>query len=120
MSNTPAIQFYIGDWKRDTALARCSTSTRGVWFEILLAMHDDGACGKLCGKPVDFLRICRCTKAEFALACKELRATETATVTRRNGSVTIINRRMQKEWKKRQDNAKRQRRHREKQKGDDE
>ena len=43
----PAIQFYPGDWKRDAGVQSLSYHDRGVWFEILMLMHESPIRGKL-------------------------------------------------------------------------
>lgn len=45
----PAVQWYFGDWRRDTALQSCSLAARGLWFEMLCLMHD--------GNPRGYLRV---------------------------------------------------------------
>ena len=46
-SNLPAIQFYVGDWKKDPQLQACSIAARGLWFEMLLMMHESPIRGYL-------------------------------------------------------------------------
>ena len=36
----PSFQFYPGDWQSDLKLRRCSAAARGVWIDILCALHD--------------------------------------------------------------------------------
>lgn len=50
----PAIQFYPGDWKKDPGVQALSFHDRGVWFEILLLMHESDQRGKLLlnGRPM--------------------------------------------------------------------
>ena len=44
----PSFQFYTGDWMSDLKLRRCSPAARGVWIDILCALHDsDDAYGLL-------------------------------------------------------------------------
>lgn len=40
----PSFQFYPGDWSSDLNLRRCSPAARGVWMDVLCALHnsDDG------------------------------------------------------------------------------
>ena len=54
MSKLPAIQFYPGDWRKDPGVQALSFHDRGVWFEILLLMHESDERGKLIlnGKPM--------------------------------------------------------------------
>jgi hypothetical protein len=47
MSKLPAIQFYPGDWRKDPGVQALSFHDRGVWFEILLLMHESDERGKL-------------------------------------------------------------------------
>ena len=46
-SKLPAIQFYVGDWKKDVGLQSCSIGARGLWFEMLLMMHESPVRGYL-------------------------------------------------------------------------
>lgn len=44
----PSFQFYPGDWMSDLKLRRCSPAARGVWVDVLCALHDsDDAYGLL-------------------------------------------------------------------------
>lgn len=54
MSKLPALQFYPGDWKKDAGVQALSFEDRGIWFEILLLMHESEHRGKLLlnGKPM--------------------------------------------------------------------
>lgn len=54
----PSFQFYPGDWLLDQKLRKCSPAARGVWIDVLCALHnsDDG---------YGFMR---CTLAELANA----------------------------------------------------
>lgn len=36
----PAIIFYPGDWKKDPGIQALNFEERGIWFELLLIMHD--------------------------------------------------------------------------------
>lgn len=108
----PAIQFYTGDWLKDPDLSKCSPGTRGIWIDGICAMHEDGRRGVLSGTPEQLARICRCSPDEIETAANELKATNAATVTIRNGVVTLVNRRMQREEKVREMTRKRVSRHR--------
>lgn len=98
MKKLPAIQFYFGDWKKDTNLAMCSLSTRGFWHELLGAMHELGRSGQITGTAQQLARVCRCTAAEAEDAIAELKQTRTADVFERAGIYTLINRRMKREF----------------------
>src|SRR3990167_798079 len=43
----PAWQFYPGDWRKDSGVQALDYETRGIWFEILLLMHENQPPGKL-------------------------------------------------------------------------
>jgi hypothetical protein len=46
-SALPAIQFYPGDWRKDPGVQSLSFHDRGVWFELLLLMHESERRGVL-------------------------------------------------------------------------
>lgn len=108
----PAFMFYTGDWMKDPQLSMCSPATRGIWADAICAMHDSDRTGRLSGTSEQLARICRSTLAEMQPAIAELKATGAATVTERNGVVTLICRRMEREHKDRVAARKRQQRHR--------
>lgn len=112
----PAFQFYTGDWLKDPALSMCSPETRGIWIDLLCAMHELDRCGQITGTPEQLARISRCTSVQLIQAIDELQLTNSATVTNRNGKVTLTNRRMNEEYKERKKTALRVRKHRKKQK----
>ena len=43
----PSFQFYPADWRKDPAVQSLSFHDRGVWFEIILLMHESEQRGKL-------------------------------------------------------------------------
>jgi len=100
----PAFQFYSGDWLTDPQLGMCRPATRGIWIDLLCGMHKLDRSGQITGTPDQLARICRCTTVEFVQAIDELCATCTADVIKRNGQITVMNRRM-----KRQDDIARKR-----------
>lgn len=97
----PAIMIYTGDWKQDTALGKSSAATRGVWWEVILAMHEDGRTGRLSGTLEQLARICRVTTDEMTRAKLEIYSLKIGDVTDRDGIVTLTNRRMLREHKER-------------------
>lgn len=103
----PAIQFYTGDWFKDTELSLCDAATRGIWIDFILRMHDRDRCGRLEGTRKGLAQLGRCTEAQLDLALAELSATKTATVTEHHGIVTVTNRRMRRDYEERQEAAKR-------------
>lgn len=41
----PSFQFYTKDWRANSKLRRCSAAARGVWIDILCALHDSDEYG---------------------------------------------------------------------------
>lgn len=114
----PHMPLYTGDWLKDPLLAMCSAATRGIWIDLLCSMHELNRSGKITGSIEQFSRICRCSVDEMSNAIEELNITETARVTFGNGEsnakITIINRRMKRESKSRENNSKRQKNYKQK------
>ena len=113
----PWMKFHTGDWLKDPALSKCSPATRGIWIDLLAAMHEDGRTGKMSGEYTQLARVCRCTIDELKIAVDELRSTGTADtesrdVTLGNSAVTLINRRMLRDAKLRQQTKLRVSKHR--------
>lgn len=98
MAKLPAFQFYPGDWLKDPAVSLCQPSTRGIWWDAICAMHESNRSGTLVGTPDQLVRVLRCSRSELHTAIADLKATGTADVTERSGKITIINRRMHREW----------------------
>lgn len=50
----PALQFYVGDWRKDPGVQSLDLFTRGLWFEMLCIMHESEERGVLLlnGKPM--------------------------------------------------------------------
>lgn len=110
MAKLPALMLYTGDWRKDPRLSFCPPAARGVWIDLICAMHDDDRSGQLIGTVDQLARVGRCSVSEMESALEFLRVTETATVTVRHGIITVINRRMRREWKERKSSADRQKR----------
>lgn len=114
MGKLPAWQLYTGDWLKDPNLSMCSPSTRGIWIDILCAMHENNRSGVIAGTPDQLARLCRCSAVDLVSAIAELSDTKTANVTERHGIVTLICRRMQREAQVRNQSRVRQKKRREK------
>src|SRR5688572_4152399 len=112
MKKLPAFQFYPGDHMKDPALSMCSPATRGIWMDLICAMHERDRTGKISGPIAGLARLCRCTAEEMSAALDEINATETGIVSHCNGVVTVVNRRMQNEHIERLATAERVREHR--------
>lgn len=108
------MKWYSGDWLKDPQLSACSPATRGVWADLISAMHESDQSGQLIGTPEQLARLGRCSPVELVQALTDLRTTRAADVTCRNDVYTVVNRRMSREFKKRQNAANRQRKHRSK------
>lgn len=107
MSKQPAFQFYPADWLKDTSLQMCSFATQGIWMHILCRMWEQEERGKITGTPEEFCRLIGCCNAEFVNFLQEIRQKFVADVTECNGNVTLINRRMYREQKARNQAKKR-------------
>lgn len=111
MPRAPAFQFYARDWLTDVNLSRCGMATRGFWMDCLAAMWLSGTRGELRDHTYEELaRLCRCSPTEARVAVEELRVTETADVTLRDGVVTLRNRRMLRDDSRRKSSRSRQKR----------
>lgn len=98
----PYMAWYTGDWLKDPALSLCAPASRGIWADLLCAMHEFDRVGKLSGTYDQLARLGRCSVAELKVALADLTKTKAADVTFRNGSVTVTNRRMLREHKDRE------------------
>jgi hypothetical protein len=103
MAKDPAFLFYPGDWLTDPQLSLCTPATRGVWIDLLCAIHKLDRGGELCGTPEQLARIARCSPVELGIALTELQTTGTADVSERNGAVRIVSRRMYRDAKLREE-----------------
>lgn len=102
MAKLPYLPFYTGDWLTDPAVSLCTPATRGVWIDLLAAMHQAGRSGELRGTCDQLARIARCSTADLTQALTDLQATEAAEVSERNGVITVVNRRMRREAQERE------------------
>lgn len=116
-AKVPSFPFYPGDWMKDPAVGLCSPATRGVWVDLLCAMHENDRSGEVSGTLEQLARAARCSPTELQAAVDEIRATGAGDVHRRgrNGHavVTVRNRRMHRAAQEHQDARKRQEAHRE-------
>jgi len=111
-SDFPFIQFFIRDWLSDPAVSMLTPAARGVWFDLICVMHEQGRSGELRGTTDLLARVARCSTAELAQALTEFQATGAADVTDRNGTVTVVNRRMKRESDRRKSANDRQKKRR--------
>lgn len=108
MGRLPYMQFYVDDWKSEFGLALCSLAARGLWIEVLGAMHQAGRSGVLAGTAEQISRVCRCTASDVVTALSELRLNGVAEVEEHDGVYTIVSRRMRRESRERAQTAERQ------------
>ena len=112
MPRLPWFKFNPSWWISDTELSKCTPASRGVWIDLICAMHQADRSGELRGTTDQIARLARCSTVELTQALTELQTTGTADVTFRNNNVTVINRLMKREAKARQDTALRVKKHR--------
>lgn len=109
----PYLDLYTGDWLKDPSLSLCEPATRGIWIDLLCAMHERDRCGVITGTPDQLARISRCSAVDFVQAVADLQTHQAAEVTQRGDKYTVINRRMKNDADRRKREAARQRRKRE-------
>lgn len=108
----PFIQWFISDWLADPKVSLCEPATRGILFDWICNMHALDRCGVITG-PLEILaRLGRCSPVQCEAALQDLQVTNAADVTVRNGLVTVINRRMKREYYARKSSKDRVDRHR--------
>lgn len=71
MAKTPYIQFYLGDYIKDTRVL--PLNVKGGWVDLILAMWDNEPKGELSGTIDDFSRIMNCSKEEANLVIQTLK-----------------------------------------------
>lgn len=107
MPKLPWFKFYPSHWRADTKLSKCGLLTRGFWNEIILCMDSEGRTGKIEGTYSQLAMLARCSEDDARACVADLNANEAADVRERNGVVTLVNRRMNREHKLRQGTKKR-------------
>ena len=71
MAKQPYIQFYLGDYIKDTRVL--PLNVKGGWVDLILAMWDNEPKGELIGTIEDFSRIMNCSKDEAILVIQTLK-----------------------------------------------
>lgn len=117
MNKSPAFQFYVKDWLSDSQLRMASPSTRGIWIDVLCFMWTAPEKGKITFDSHEiFARMVGANIEEIRLFIAEANSLSFCDISvMDNNTVTVCNRRMQREEKERKNNRDRQRRFREKQ-----
>lgn len=106
------MQFEPSVWLSDPKLSLCTAETRGVWIDLICIMHKNDRCGQAIGSTEELARLARCSPEVLIRSLTDLKARNAADVTLRNNNVTVVNRRMRKEYLNRKNSAKRVRKHR--------
>ena len=88
----PALQWYPGDWRKDPGIQALSYEERGVWFELLMLMHDCDDRGKLIlnGNPITNHRLgimLRLTEDEISQHISQFISLGVASVCETTGAV---------------------------------
>jgi hypothetical protein len=113
--------FYTGDWMKDPNLSKCSAATRGIWMDLLCAMHENGRTGIITGSVAELAQMCRCSEQDMRHTIVTLRKNEVAEIRKcdaRLQKVTVVNRRMNREYKAREAHKLRTRKYRAKEQRD--
>lgn len=120
MSRTtnPAFQIYPADILRSADLRKCTWATRGIWWDILCLMWFEQEQGKLEGTKTELCRLIGCSTKELNQFIKEAVTKMFANVTVCDKKVTIINRRMHKDYIQRIGSKTRMRQLRQRRQGD--
>ena len=113
MAKAPAFQFYVRDWLADTRAL--TPGARGVYIDILCYLHLSDKRGTLSHTVQAWANMCGLDEGEMNVILSELDSTQTLHVTKCNGRVTLMSRRMERERKEKDKTKLRVRRHREKQ-----
>jgi len=89
-----------------------SPAARGIWWDFICVMHESDRSGMVAGSRPMLARLVRCSTEELGAALEEIKVCNTGDVSEANGIVTVINRRMRREYLEREMAAKRQEKHR--------
>jgi len=106
----PAFQFYPNDWTHD--MQEHSLEIRGAWITILCTLWWAATKGEATKQVNQWARILGVNEPECERILEYICSVNIADVTKCNGDVTVVSRRMVREFKARQDNKLRQQRHR--------
>lgn len=136
MGKAPAFQFYVKDWIMDPQLRMCAHSTKGIWMDILCYMWLAEPKGFINGTYDEIKRMTGATTCDFDFFITEAQRHKFCDIsinkiTDRNENITddnykiteeitLYNRRMYREYKKKDNNRLRQERFRNKYKNNTE
>lgn len=105
-SKLPALQLYSGDWHKDPGIRSLSLASRGLWFEMLLIMHNSERRGRLTlnNKPISNEKLSRIVCATLQEIHDCLLEIEEAGVSSKDEGGVIYSRRMIREEEARKRN----------------
>ena len=89
--------FYTGDWMKDPNLSKCSAATRGIWMDLLCAMHENGRTGIITGTITELAQMCRCSEQEMRYTIVTLQANKVAEIRKCNARSQKCNGRKSKD-----------------------
>lgn len=127
MGKAPAFMFYVKDWISYPDLKICSHSTKGIWADFICHMWFANPKGKLTATRGELQRMVGATNSDFDYFLAEawrhgfcdIGVDSNENVTDHNGNerqeITLINRRIYKEFMQKENNRLRQKRYRNKQ-----
>jgi hypothetical protein len=96
------MDFDVDAWLSDPAVWLLRSSSRDIWHTMFCYMHKFGRKGELSGVENDLAALCRVSRTELVSAIKDIEQRNVGDVsTDGNGVVTIICRRMKREYEKR-------------------
>lgn len=102
MPRLPFIKFFPNDWISDPRLAKCSPSARGIWIDLLCAIHVENSGGSISGTREQLSQLARCPNPQALVDCiDELSSFGVAEITLRNDTYTIVSRRLAREFRSR-------------------
>ncbi len=116
-NNYPYYQWYPGDWKAQASML--SLLTKGFWRELLDNMHLADRDYQVSGTVTEIGLSVGCLPDDARRCIDEIRDKEVADVTECNGIVTIVCRRLKREYQARKASSERTRKHRDNKKSDD-
>jgi hypothetical protein len=116
MAKAPAFQFYVKDWLSDPQLKMASFSTKGIWIDMICYMWSAPEPGKVTGTEAELSKLLGATKDEIRDFLDDAEKLGFCDVTRlsrdSHANVTVINRRMNRDWKDKESARLRQQRSR--------
>lgn len=95
MAKQPYIQFYIGDYIKDTRIL--PLNVRGAWVDLILFMWENDPKGELTGDMNDFARMMNCSQDEAILVIQTLKQKKIfAWTDLEEGQIRIVSRKQKK------------------------